>query len=127
MPASFLVLSGEYGDVTIPVAYGSEDEVTQDLVGDPGDYAPNGDHCCTVRARALRIPVVSRPLTAVEAAAIRETIEGPVPIPCSGEYVELLGRDPGDFSVIPGPASWQHVSLASGRHVILRVDLLEVM
>lgn len=123
----FLMLEGPDGPVRIPVAYDEDSEVGQDLVGDPGDFAPNGDHCTTVRARCLRIPITSRPLTRAAAAEIQAVLEGPIPIPCGGDYVELLGRSSAGFQVIPGPASWQHVSLAAGRHLILRVELHEAI
>lgn len=120
----FLTLTGEYADVIVPVAADGDGEVGQDLVGDPGDYTPDGTLRSTLRARPLRIPFTTRPMTALEAEDLRAVLEGPLPILAGGEWVELLGKEE-PLAVVPGVVSWQQRMARGARRVTVRAELFE--
>jgi hypothetical protein len=124
----FLTITPSGGSpVRIPVAYPDGDgEVGQHLVGDPGEHGVHGQYMSAVRARKLGpIPVTTRPMTSADADAARAALESAPPVPCGGEWIELIGGDPDYFEVIVGAISQRHVSTAEGRMVVLRFELTE--
>lgn len=114
--------------VRIPVAYdGGDGEVEQsvpDVLGDFGVRTPSGTAVATRRGTALREQVRTRPLSLTEAPAIRAVLEDPAGIYVAGEWLELVTG----CYLMPahiGEVKQRHVSLASGRHVVLSFEVIQ--